>query len=825
MREPTSRHSFLNIALVLGLACALAESAVAIEEDEIELGIGGTGGVYFLAEPGLLTINLEKRDLNRRGRRTELRAILVGPDRCVLEQVTIPDDGQPRGSGTGPPQRAQLSTQVERKGIYALNVTVSQDRYGEEIIWGFKSSCPHYLIETARGHKDERRQEPIVLLGAGRPGDVCFLPRKGPFDMEIGNLPDGVRELSVYDAKGELIHALPVDEQHRASHTFAADVHRRETPWRLHFPAQPATVQIDGVTRWDREDLYPNLPLWTPDPASFFPFHQYRWILTPYGRSVYGKPGDQGDIRFQVHNNSDGKRTIRLNLELPGKQWPVELSDDRVVLDAKQTAEVTLHYTVPADGTTHVCHLRATPVEDPDFSTYSTLTVKTGVAPAARPMEMPIILRPYRHENELFGYLPDYPLENQVYFDLQNRPLVRTASGVETWRDGQWVRSELRTAVKSPTASLQGASFGVPSTKLAVDDDNDLYLVATAGRQAAVLHSTDGGTTFSAHLIPGREDRPRSFDIEQFSGHNVPDGPPPILRYTRTATDPRLIWRRINDLELLLPEKVDGRLSMGEPILISRKCIGLAAHSGIPATVVSRGSKVHVAWAEATDPDEKVPGVPTYVVTYDRRTEKLGEPALVGYGAPPNDIHNSPSITIDSRGYLHVLAGTHGQPFQYARSRKPNDANSGWTEATAVGEGLRQTYIGLVCGPDDTLHLVFRLWRYGTDPFPESHHATLAYQRKPPGKPWESPKVLIVPPFSEYSIFYHRLTIDRVGRLFLSYDYWSTYWFYRTDHRGSRRALLTSTDGGETWSLAHRGSFFSPSSECDGPLAWDFRLH
>jgi len=58
-----------------------------------------------------------------------------------------------------------------------------------------------------------------------------------------------------------------------------------------------------------------------------------------------------------------------------------------------------------------------------------------------------------------------------------------------------------------------------------------------------------------------------------------------------------------------------------------------------------------------------------------------------------------------------------------------------------------------------------------------------------------------------------RATIDRRGRLFLSYDYWSTYWFYRTDHRGSRRALLTSADGGETWSLAQRFSLSSPSSE------------
>jgi hypothetical protein len=162
---------------------------------------------------------------------------------------------------------------------------------------------------------------------------------------------------------------------------------------------------------------------------------------------------------------------------------------------------------------------------------------------------------------------------------------------------------------------------------------------------------------------------------------------------------------------------------------------------------------------------------------------------------------------MDSQGYLHVLTGTHGQPFPYARSLRPNDAHSGWTEATPVGEDLRQTYIGLVCGPDDTLHLVYRLWRYRTEPHPLSHHAVLAYQRKQPGGPWEPPRPLIVSPFSEYSVFYHRLTIDHAGRLFLSYDYWSTYWFYRTDHRGNRRALLMSGDGGDTWKLAEPRDF------------------
>jgi hypothetical protein len=240
---------------------------------------------------------------------------------------------------------------------------------------------------------------------------------------------------------------------------------------------------------------------------------------------------------------------------------------------------------------------------------------------------------------------------------------------------------------------------------------------------------------------------------------------------------------------------------MSEPILISSKCIGLASHSGIPSSAVSRGDKVHVVWAEATEPAEKVPGVPTFVVTYDRATGQLGQPALVGYGAPPNDIHNSPSITMDSQGYLHVLAGTHGRPFQYARSLKPNDASGGWTEAEPVGPDLSQTYIGFVCGPDDTLHLTYRLWHRNEQPHPRSHYASLAYSRKRPGQPWEAPRVLVVPPFSEYSVYYHRLTIDRQGRLFLSYDYWSTLWFYRNDHFGRRRSLLTSPDGGQTWQL------------------------
>jgi len=137
-----------------------------VDQGEIDLRIGGIGGVYFLVSPGELIVDVEKRDLNRANRRTELRAILVGPDRRVLAEATIPDDGKPRGSGMGPPRRVRLTTRVERKGVYGLNITVSRDRYGECIAWGFRTNCSHYLIETARGHRDRPHEEPIVLLSS-----------------------------------------------------------------------------------------------------------------------------------------------------------------------------------------------------------------------------------------------------------------------------------------------------------------------------------------------------------------------------------------------------------------------------------------------------------------------------------------------------------------------------------------------------------------------------------------------------------------------------------------------------------------------------------
>jgi hypothetical protein len=348
--------------------------------------------------------------------------------------------------------------------------------------------------------------------------------------------------------------------------------------------------------------------------------------------------------------------------------------------------------------------------------------------------------------------------------------------------------------------TVRSASAATP--RIAFDRANRVYLVAQVDGRSSLLVSQDGARTFLAYEIPTDQNTGRTFDLEVFTGHNVLDGPPPILRYTFLQADPKVFWRCLYRLELILPEWHGTEIAFAPPVVISEKVLGHSAHSGCPSCVVSRGDRVHVIWSEATDPTQKIPGAPTYVVTYDRAKKALGPQAFVGYGPPANDIHNTPSITMDSQGYLHTLGGTHGAPFPYARSLVPNDAGSGWTEPKPLGDGLRQTYIGLVCGRDDSLHAVFRLWKSQEPPHPLSIFATLSHQEKPSGKDWQPPQVLVIPPFSEYSVFYHRLTIDRLGRLFLSYDCWSTYWFYRNDHPGTGRALLVSSDGGHTWKLA-----------------------
>lgn len=792
----------LVCVFIMGFAQTVYAADASSSTDEIfqepVLHFGGCGGVYLLVEPGDFWVEVEKRDLNTRNRTTHLRAILAGPDRSVLHDVYLPDVP---GSAPGPVQRVRLDAHALSTGIYALNITVTEDRYGEDIAWGFRTNCRHYLIETSRGHRDAPHEEPLVLLSPDRGGAICFLPESGAFSLDITGLSPNADVPILLDAQDRQLAVLTPDDTGAAQYTVSAEVPRDAVPWRLELSSFAATLHIDGVTRWPEGSDFPDFSFWTPKKDSWFPLHENRWLITPYSRKVYEDSERRGTAVFEVHNNASTERTFSLDLEFSEEAWTVALEEREIAVPAKSAVPVPVAYGVPEKGDAWTCHLRVTPRDAPEVSTYATLTLQRGESPASQPLSPPLVLTPYAHENEQLGYMPRYPLDNQVYFSPVGQPYIATGTGVFRFHDSRW--TETTEAVHPEGAT---APFRPLSSKVAFDSANGAYLIAHTGGAPALLYSRDDGASFHAYPLPGGG----AFDIEQFSGHNTPDGPPPLVRYTLTERDPQRIWRRVHDLHLILPEAQAGKtISIPDPILISRKCIGSSAHSGIPSSVVSRDGKVHVVWAEATDPEEPVEGVPTYVVTYDRDSGTLGTPALVGYGPPANNVHNTPGITMDSKGRLHVLIGTHGRTFRYTRSLQPNDAGGGWTDPEEPGPGLRQTYVGLVCGADDTLHLVFRLWHTDTRYFPAGHYATLSYMSKRPGTDWSPPQPLLAPPFSEYSIFYHRLTIGRDGNLYLSYDYWTTYWFYRNDHRGTRRALMMSPDSGHTWWLATQEDLLS----------------
>jgi hypothetical protein len=485
--------------------------------------------------------------------------------------------------------------------------------------------------------------------------------------------------------------------------------------------------------------------------------------------------------------------------------------------------------------------------------------IDADLAPAAVPGETPIVHQPhYRGERELFDYNPRFMPTGRVAFDLQNRPLIRAADPVveqsdgagdgwvQTLRDGQWVGWWLPGILREQFPDWTGpfvAGVRDWDTRIMVDGRGDAWTVislSNPGGRRVLMRLPVGEETWQIHEVPDAG----ALRLEENARGS--DEPPVLVEQSR---------RNIFIRDILRAD--DGSITITESVRIAPEGSFLnPGHSGAGPTAATVGERTWVTFAriepELGDDGEPLPGTPNYVACYDRTTGEVSEPALIGFGQNPYretpDAHNAGAIVADSDGGLHVVIGAHQHHFWYVRSAVdlPLTAED-WTEPEALGLRRRWdcgfTYVALAIDDDDTLHLVGRNMGRGVDlegrPLPsdeinnEAMTRTLDYLRATPQPDgtwkWEEMGPLLVSFHRGYSIFYHKLSIDRRGRLFLSYYLyaaqitdemaeayhakWPDETLQQNDEgkwsgfRPHDPVILMSDDGGDTWRIATTEDF------------------
>jgi len=750
-------------------------------------GLQHTGAVHFYAQAGELKLHIFKED-NKGGDPVNriLSAILTSPDGSVCDSAKL----------FGKTSRA-LQTKVKQAGIYTLLISMNSDQYNRAVTWGFESNVGKYMINSGTGHADRKREEPIVLNGADQPFGIFFKPTKKNFTVKASTLPDDAKEVKLYDGNGKLAYNSAVKEN-KAEIFVQGAAH--DGIWELRVPQQRGTVTIEGITHnWDKNEK--PLPVWTTSRKAFFELGNYHWLLSPrrFARNV--QAGDTGEIRFSLFNNSKASMPLQVSLtDLPaGGKFSVRPQQVKISPGASQS--VTVHYTLGSglqDGK-HDFHLLATDTLS-GKQAYSLVELRSGTEKA---VTLPIQLKLFEHNQFQFAYEPDYPRNSQFYFDAQNRPWVVTDKGLMVLIDATWETIQLsqeKGDIDYPTSTIGTDTQGYVYTIVTINESPYLLRVNSRDRRPELVALPHGGT----------------YKMETFMGGKISQYPPVVLRYLRDSTKKSVsFWAKIHSLELFPTSLVANKLQVGTPILISNNCVGTSDHSGITNSVAADGNKLHLIWGETSDPDKKDPGVPTYTATYDRTSGTLSQPIFLTYSPPVNDAHNMSALLVDSRGTQHVIIGAHGRPFQYLTCPA---GTTDWSKALPMSE-LGQTYVGAALDAQDGIHLFCRTWRRGED-FPGIFDAALYYQHKGKNQSWEEQRPFALPALPGYGIYYHRLTVDRTGRLYLSMDYWPTWSAYRESYRdanvsrkqGKNRVVFTSTDGTD-WQIVSTKSLKSQIQE------------
>ena len=451
-----------------------------------------------------------------------------------------------------------------------------------------------------------------------------------------------------------------------------------------------------------------------------------------------------------------------------------------------------------------------------------------------------------------FGYTPDYR-QHVVTFDAGNVPSIRSrgaseddTSFVQRLEDGAWVRHDMLDALRAAYPDFAGTvhAGGYGTDRVDWDVEGRAYTALTirldddGGFRNVLMASVDGCQTWQVLELPFGNDTPQidphdwgNVTTEHDSGRLL-EGTPLIAVWKQIGPW-KGQWSSLNQLQVIKPYWDGGALLLRPPVTVSSLALTLLQCSGGASFAATHAGQSYFTYSTVVP--RGTGSTPTFAATYDEVTNAVSASTLVARSLPANDLHCTPGMVMDSAGILHVVTGAHGKPFKYAHSTIPLSTAS-WTKPINVldsgyyrrkktdADGLGcQTYLSLVIGPDDVLHIACRQVRRNVDSHFRGHeYGALVHQSLAPGQTtWSPPDLIVVPPLAEYSQYYQKLTVDRLGRLFISCSYFSrrdppaTRYFRRFHHR----MVLISADGGRTWRFATTADFLAGIPQADAAAA------
>jgi hypothetical protein len=409
----------------------------------------------------------------------------------------------------------------------------------------------------------------------------------------------------------------------------------------------------------------------------------------------------------------------------------------------------------------------------------------------------------FTREREMFGYKPRF-MPGIVNFTGKNSPVIRCgvnppakpgdnhASFPKGFfsennfiqylnAEGKWIASQnhieaIRKYLKlKPQEELLLSAGERCSDAVEIDKDNNAYtLVSTR-------YFKNGHRFFSSFLLYSN-DNLKSWQVYPLKGRNLRLEP---YRPNSDRSKPPVLTANLSGISLILPEKTkSGGLKIPASIQLvpeSAKAITTNTMAGAGNQCISSKDKIFVVYmSQKALTNEK--GTPQYIVSYNRRTGKVSGPVLLGISGHRIDGHNSPVVDLDSKGYVHVIGGTHWHGVPLWTSLKPDSITSGWSKPEYIAGNGDSTYSlsgvsypGFLISRDGTMHLVVR----GRSSVLEKQSVSnqkvidyaLVYFRKLPGKEWEKRKDLVVPNWTRYSNWYHKIGIDLEGNIYLTYYY------------------------------------------------------